>query len=130
MESTEKELLNAVVANNTSAVDAYFKNMLGRGAIQGTVNVLDGIMQRGDSTMDEYQQRVKDTYLGYADNPFKNQKSLYKKAREQGRQRKAIQFGPPEDEETTAAEQPASGGQSYSKEDLDAEIKRRGLGGK
>lgn len=97
------ELLQAVTANNTSAVDAYFKNMLGRGAIQGTINVLDGIMQRGDSTMDEYQQRVKDTYLGYADDPFKNQKALYKKAREQGRQRKAIQFGPPEDEETTAS---------------------------
>jgi hypothetical protein len=124
------ELLNAVIANSTSAVDAYFKNLVGRRATQGTLNVLDGIMQRGDSTMDEYQQRVKDTYLGYADDPFKNQKSLYKKAREQGRQRKAIQFGPSEDEETTAAEQPASGGQIYSKEDLDAEIKRRGLGGK
>lgn len=95
------ELLNAVIANSTSAVDAYFKNLVGRGAIQGTLNVLDGIMQRGDSTMDEYQQRVKDTYLGYADEPFKNQKALYKKAREQGRQRKAIQFGPSEDEETT-----------------------------
>jgi hypothetical protein len=95
------ELLNAVTANNTSLVDAYFKNMFGRGAVQGTISVLDGIMQRGDSTMDEYQQRVKDTYLGYADEPFKNQKSLYKKAREQGRQRKAIQFGPSEDEETT-----------------------------
>jgi hypothetical protein len=98
---SDLELLQAVTANNTSLVDAYFKNMIGRGPVQGTINVLDGIMQRGDSTMDEYQQRVKDIYLGYADEPFKNQKALYKKAREQGRQRKAIQFGPPEDEETT-----------------------------
>lgn len=110
------ELLNAVIANNTSAVDAYFKNMFGRGAIKGTINVLDGIMQRGDSTMDEYQQRVKDTYLGYADDPFKNQKALYKKAREQGRQRKAIQFGPSEDEETTSTTEPSQ--KKWTEEEL------------
>lgn len=86
------ELLNAATSNSTSLVDAYFKNLMGRGSIQGTVNVLDGILQRGDSSMGEFQQRVKDTYLGYADEPFKNQKSFYKKSREQGRLRKGLSF--------------------------------------
>jgi hypothetical protein len=96
------ELLNAATSNSTSVVDAYFKNLLGRGAIKGTINVLDGILQRGDSSMSEFQQRVKDTYLGYADEPFKNQKAFYKKSKEQGRMRKGLSFDAPDEEEASA----------------------------
>jgi hypothetical protein len=110
-----KLLMNAVGQESTGvtgSVDTYFRNKFG-GGVGSAIDSLSRLETQADETVKNETESLKSasTYP-YLEKLHSENLSLYGKSRGLGGQAQA------------------QSGSGYSKEDLDAEIKRRGLGGK